>query len=120
MSTLSVQTQAKINPESATQAAVPQPRLVKAAHEFEAAMMKELMTQLQPKADSLDGGDDEAGSSDALRSFASDALGKVLSERGGFGIASRIIQQLTPQSNHSGNSPVPVQSKMRTVDSGFK
>ncbi len=119
MSTLSLKAPAENGPAAATRPVPPQPRLVKAAHEFEAAMMKELMTQLQPKPDAL-GGEDEEGSADALRSFASDALGKALSERGGFGIASRIIDQLAPQGNHSGNSPVPVHSTMRTVNSTFK
>lgn len=82
----------------------PQPRLVKAAHEFEAAMMKELMAPLEPGHDPL-GGEAEDGSSSALGSFAGEALGKAISEHGGFGIAKSIIHQLT--GNHSGNSPVP-------------
>ena len=85
----------------------PQPRLVKAAHEFEAAMMKELMAPLEPGHDSLDGGEDGDGSVSALGSFAGEALGKAISEHGGFGIAKSIIHQLTAISNHSGNSPVP-------------
>jgi Rod binding domain-containing protein len=85
----------------------PQPRLVKAAHEFEAAMMKELMAPLEPGHDSLDGGEDEDGSVSALGSFAGEALGKAISEHGGFGIAKSIIHQLTAISNHSGNAPVP-------------
>ncbi len=85
-------------------AATPQPRLVKAAHEFEAAMMKELMAPLEPGHDPL-GGEAEDGSSSALGSFAGEALGKAISEHGGFGIAKSIIHQLT--GNHSGNSPVP-------------
>lgn len=82
----------------------PQPRLVKAAHEFEAAMMKELMAPLEPGHDPL-GGEAEDGSSSALGSFAGEALGKAISEHGGFGIAKSIIHQLT--GNHSGNSLVP-------------
>jgi Rod binding domain-containing protein len=84
---------------------VPQPRLVRAAHEFEAAIMQELMTPLLPGHDPLDGGDD-SGSSSALSAFAGEALGQALSERGGFGIADRIIRQLTAGSNHSGKTPV--------------
>jgi Rod binding domain-containing protein len=83
---------------------VPQPRLVKAAHEFEAAIMQELMTPLLPGHDSLDG--DDAGSSSALSAFAGEALGQALSERGGFGIADRIIRQLSAGGNHSGKTPV--------------
>lgn len=83
-----------------------QPRLVKAAHEFEAAMMKELMAPLTSGKDLLGNGDDQ-GSSSALTSFAQEALGKALSEHGGFGIATSIIHQLSANGNHSGNSPVP-------------
>ena len=92
---------------AASNGAVPQPRLVKAAHEFEAAMMKELMAPLEPGSDPLGEDSDGEGSSSALGSFAGEALGKAISEHGGFGIAKRIISQLTAGSNHSGNSPVP-------------
>ena len=85
-------------------ATTPQPRLVKAAHEFEAAMMKELMAPLEPSHDPL-GGETEDSSSSALGSFAGEALGNAISEHGGFGIAKSIIHQLA--GNHSGNSPVP-------------
>ena len=85
----------------------PQPRLVKAAHEFEAAMMKELLAPLQAAHDPLGGDEDEVGSNSALGSFAGEALGKAISEHGGFGIARSILHQHTSGSNHSGNSPVP-------------
>ena len=82
-------------------ASAPQPRLVRAAHEFEAQMMKELMKPLHPSS-SLTGSDDDAGpdtgSSGALGEFASEALGQALSQRGGFGIADRIVRDLS----HSG------------------
>ena len=78
-----------------------QPRLVNAAHEFEAQMMKELMKPLTKGAapgESSDGDDDSGdgfGSAGALGDFASEALARALSEQGGFGIADRIIGQLT-------------------------
>jgi peptidoglycan hydrolase FlgJ len=80
---------------SGATASTPQPRLVHAAHEFEASMMKELLKPLQH--DSLfseDGSDDSSGSNGALADFASEALGKALSEHGGFGIAKRILDQI--------------------------
>jgi Rod binding domain-containing protein len=83
--------------QSASQSG-PQPRLVQSAHEFEAQMMKEL---LQPLASGgalfgEDGEDsDGAGSSGALGGFASQALGQALSEQGGFGIANKIIGELS-------------------------
>jgi Rod binding domain-containing protein len=83
--------------------AAPQPRLVKAAHEFEAQMMKELM---KPLNRSEDDGDEDSGSGGALGEFASEALGRALSEGGGFGIASRIVKQLSPPGNQNGTVPV--------------
>jgi Rod binding domain-containing protein len=78
----------------------PSPRLVQAAHEFEGQMMKEL---LKPIAEDTGlNGDDAGGSNGAgvLSEFAGEALGQALSQRGGFGIADRIIAQLS----RSGNS----------------
>ncbi|MGD0911436.1 MAG: hypothetical protein ABR928_06040 [Terracidiphilus sp.] len=85
----------------------PSPKLVHAAHEFEAQMMKELMKPMT-ESDPLTGDDESAdgvldsgaGSGGTLGEFASESLGNALSERGGFGIASGIISQLS----HSGNN----------------
>ncbi len=79
---------------------IPQPRLVKAAHEFEAQMMKELLKPMT-NSSALTGedGDSVDGSSGTLGEFASEALGKALSEHGGFGIANQIVKELS----HSGN-----------------
>ena len=85
----------------------PSPKLVTAAHEFEASMMKELMAPLAPGHDALGGDDDSGDSSSALTSFAAEALGKAISEHGGFGIARRILNQLSAVGNHSGKSGVP-------------
>ena len=86
-----------------------QPRLVRAAHEFEAQMMKELMKPMT-SGSSLTGADEDAdgdsGSGAALKEFASEALGRALSERGGFGIASRIVQELSHSGNQNGKVPV--------------
>jgi Rod binding domain-containing protein len=83
-----------------TQAATPQPKLVRAAHEFEGQMMKELLKPMTA-GNGLTGDDDDSdsGSGGALGEFASEALGKALSERGGFGIANQIVKELS----HSGN-----------------
>jgi len=79
----------------------PQPRLVSAAHEFEAQMMKELLKPMTA-GEGLDGEDGEStGAGSTLKEFASEALGKALSERGGFGIANGIVRELS----HSGNRP---------------
>lgn len=86
--------------------AAPPPRLVHAAHEFEAQMMQELLKPMSGK-NGLDGedGDSATGSGGALGEFASEALGRALSERGGFGIATSIVRQLS----RPGNSPVTAQ-----------
>ena len=92
-----------ISAATATAASTPalDPRLVKAAHEFEAQMMKELLKPMTGKdaltgEDQDDGGD--ANANGALGEFASEALGQALSQRGGFGIADRIVRDLS----HSG------------------
>ena len=90
-------------------AGTPQPRLVRAAHEFEAQMMKELMKPLD-RGSSLTGADadagDDSGSTGALGEFATEALGRALSEQGGFGIASSIVKQLSPAAHQNGTIPV--------------
>ena len=99
-------------------AAVPEPRLVRAAHEFEAQMMKELMKPLHQSSSLTDGDDNagaDAGSSGALGEFASEALGRALSEGGGFGIAARIVKQLSPAGNHNGTVPVTGNPPLNTV-----
>lgn len=88
----------------ASQAAIhPEPRLVKAAHEFEAQLMNEL---LKPMTHSSSLGDDpEAGSEGALADFATEALGQALSQQGGLGIAGAIIRNLSR--NESSPTSVP-------------
>ncbi|HUN82949.1 MAG TPA: hypothetical protein VMU48_01150 [Terracidiphilus sp.] len=81
-----------------------QPRLAKAAHEFEAQMMKEL---LRPMAgsDPLTGEDEQSGSGGALQEFASEAFGQALSEQGGLGIASSVLRDLSQSGNSPGRMP---------------
>jgi Rod binding domain-containing protein len=96
----------------------PEPRLVRAAHEFEAQMMKELMKPLHQSTSLTGSGDDadsDAGSCSALGEFASEALGRALSEVGGFGIASSIVKHLSPAAAHNGTIPVIGSSPMNTV-----
>jgi Rod binding domain-containing protein len=81
--------------------------LIHAAHEFEAQMMQELLKPMI-SANHIGGEDDEStsGSGGALGEFASEALGRALSERGGFGIAKSIIGQLSNVGNKSVTSQV--------------
>jgi Rod binding domain-containing protein len=88
---------------SATGTTAVSPRLTQAAHEFEAMMMKELLKPMtSSQDDDADSGDTTLGSGSALGEFASEALGKALSQHGGFGMANRIIGDLS----HSGNASV--------------
>lgn len=79
------------------------PRLVKAAHEFEAQMMKELLKPMTG-SDPLTGEDEESGSGDALQEFASEAFGQAVSEQGGLGIANSILRSLSRSGSSSQNS----------------
>jgi Rod binding domain-containing protein len=113
----------------AAASSAPNPKLVKAAHEFEAQMMKELlqpMTGANSDVDALSGDADESGDSGlalgsgsgsggALADFASQALGEALSERGGFGIADKIIHQLTPAAGANVTSQVTLSPHANTV-----
>ena len=99
----------------------PQPRLVRAAHEFEAQMMQELMKPMT-HASSLTGEEDDSdsGSGGALGEFASEALGKALSEHGGFGIASSIVKELSHSGNQRGTPPVTGNLHINTVIKALK
>jgi Rod binding domain-containing protein len=83
--------------------AAPQPRLVKAAHEFEAQLMKELLKPMT--ADDVlfsDGGDPGPGG--ILGEFGAEALGRALSEHGGLGIASSILRSLSHGESPAGSA----------------
>jgi peptidoglycan hydrolase FlgJ len=82
------------------------PRLKSAAHEFEASLMQEFLKPLQhdslfasEKSDDsgADDADDDSGSSGALMSFGSEAMARAISERGGFGIATKILDHFRTQ-----------------------
>jgi Rod binding domain-containing protein len=81
----------------AASSGAPDPRLKPAAHEFEASLMKEFLEPLQHDALFADdkegdsGAESGEGSENALMSFGSEALARAISDRGGFGIASKII-----------------------------
>ena len=85
---------------AAAASVTPQPRLVHAAHEFEAQMMQELLKPMT-SGDGLDGEDSDSasGSGGALGAFASESLGQALSDHGGFGIATGIVRQLSAAGN---------------------
>ena len=74
-----------------------EPRLMRAAHEFEGQMLKELLKPLTA-GDGLTGEETDS-SKGILGEYASEALGKALSEQGGFGIADRILHDLSRSGN---------------------
>ena len=85
---------------SGTVAQTKNPKLERSAHEFEASLMTELLKPLQ-ESDGLTGEDSDSGmgSEGALSGFASESLARAISERGGFGIADRILHQFESTSN---------------------
>ena len=103
-------------PFAITGHAAPEPRLVRAAHEFEAQMMKELLRPMTAGSALLGGDDSDAGGTGALGEFASESLAGALTAQGGFGIANRIVDDLS----RSGNSPTNSQViKNLHIDTGM-
>lgn len=115
------------NPAVKQENTQPTPKLLHAAHEFEAQMMKELlkpMTESDPLTgdhESADGAlDSGAGSGGTLGEFALESLGKALSEHGGFGIADRIVNQLSRSGNNGKTGTVTRDLHGNTVLRGNK
>jgi Rod binding domain-containing protein len=94
---------------------------VHAAHEFEAQMMKELMKPMT-SGRTLGSEDDDSssGSGGALGEFASEALGRAMSEQGGFGIAKSIVKELSSSSNHGVTAQVTANLHANTVIRSLK
>jgi hypothetical protein len=93
-------------------AAAPQPRLVRAAHEFEAQMMKELMKPMT-SGGSLTGADQDTDGDSGSDSGSGGALGE-------FGIASRIVKDLSQSGNRATIGPVTGNLHGDTVMRAFK
>ena len=80
------------------------PRLAKAAHQFEAMMMKELLAPMARSGDLFT--DSEGDQKGILGEFASESLAGALSAHGGLGIADRIVHSLSHSGNRSGTAGV--------------
>ena len=83
-------------------------KLASGAHEFEAMMLQQMMKSLkfgQAPGDSGEDGD-ATGSNGTLQSYGTEALAKGIASGGGFGIAERIIHQVTAEDAAKGNSNV--------------
>lgn len=75
-------------------------RLSRAAQEFEAQMMKELLKPMTGQ-DGIAGEQADGGDKGVLGEYSTEALARAISRQGGFGIANRIVMELS----HSGHSP---------------
>lgn len=91
--------------KAGTATAAAAPRLVRSAHEFEGQMMKELLEPLMAR-DGEGGEDDDSGAGSTLGEFGAEALGQGLSQRGGFGIADRIVHDLSHSGKHAHDGKV--------------
>ena len=101
---------------AARSTATPSPRLIAAAHEFEGQMLKELLKPMT-ESDGLGGSDT---SSKVLGEFGSEALGKALSEQGGFGIANQIVARLSRSGNRAETESVTRNEDFNTGIRGLK
>ncbi|MGC9157974.1 MAG: hypothetical protein ACP5FH_03200 [Terracidiphilus sp.] len=92
---------------SSDRSSAPSPRLVQAAHEFEGQMLEQLLKPLM-QGDGIEGEDDDStsGSNGALGQYATEALGRALSDHGGFGIADSIVRQLSSNGHQQGSTNV--------------
>ncbi len=91
------------------------PRLKPAAHEFEACLMKEFLEPLQKDALFEDDGNGAGadGSESSLMSFGSEALARAISERGGFGIATKILEHFAAGKARRDAGPVLESEKQK-------
>lgn len=94
-------------------------QLARAAQEFEAQMMKELLKPMTGQDTLADMQDDGTGGVGILSEFSSEALAQAISKQGGFGIADRILKELSRSAHgtHGGNAAGDQQQKSAT--SGF-
>ncbi|MHB1022541.1 MAG: hypothetical protein ACYC46_06280 [Acidobacteriaceae bacterium] len=76
-------------------------KLEKAAHEFEASMMQELLKPMRAKdplfsADSsmAGGGDDSGDSAGVMADYGTQVMAEAISQSGGLGIAKQVITQV--------------------------
>ncbi len=75
--------------------AAPSPKLVKAAHEFEAILLQSWMEKMNQSFVGESGSQDPAH--DTVSSLGTEAIAQALAARGGIGIAKMILRQLGQQ-----------------------
>jgi Rod binding domain-containing protein len=75
-------------------------KLSKAAEEFEAVMLNELLKPLHFGAGVDQGEEEPSGdAAETVRGLGTDALGKALAAQGGFGIARKVVKEVTREAN---------------------
>ena len=74
-------------------------KLVAGAHEFEGMMLQQMLKGLKFGEAPGDGGEDgeATGANGTLQGYGTEALAKSIASGGGFGIARRIIAQVTAE-----------------------
>ena len=73
-------------------------KLQAGAHEFESMMLGELLKPLHfSGAPGQDGEEAEGGANGTLASFGTEAVAKAIAAHGGFGIATKIIGQVSAE-----------------------
>lgn len=92
----------------------PSPKLISAAHEFEAQMMKELLKPLASSGAPGSDDSDQENSGGALGAYATEAFGRALSNGGGFGIAKSILSSLSHSKTSTPLTPVTGQAHADT------
>jgi Rod binding domain-containing protein len=80
-------------PAAARSAPSPSPRVIRAAHQFEALLLEILLGPMERSFSGLPGEANQAGS-DTYNSMGVQALATGLAASGGLGIASMIIRNL--------------------------
>jgi Rod binding domain-containing protein len=102
-------------------ASTPSPRLVNAAHEFEAQLMSELLKPMN-KALSANPDDDDSdsGSTNAMGAYATEALARAISNQGGLGIADHIVHSLSSTGNPKSAMSVMGDLRTNTVTAATK
>lgn len=85
--------QQKADPADAAGAATPTPEQRKAARDFEAIFLRQLMSSLE-KSSGLSGGDSSGGQ--VFRSMMVSALADTASEGGGIGLSELILKAMMP------------------------
>jgi Rod binding domain-containing protein len=75
-------------------------KLASGAHEFEGMMLQQMLKGLQFGKAPGDAEEATGGAAGTLESYGTEALAKSIACGGGFGIAQRIIAQVTAQAAH--------------------